>query len=115
MVVSIPDDIVETSLQFAHQLIHELKQRDPDNSTFDQVGLLGGRTIALEYLQYGEVGLALEHLLYMIHEADIGFPRERVVQLHAMAANDKLFVNHYSSERLAALSPEQREFVYNAL
>lgn len=57
--VNTPDDIIETSLELAHQRIHELKQRDPENSTFDQVGLLDGKEIALEYLRYGEVGTAL--------------------------------------------------------
>jgi hypothetical protein len=40
----------------------------PPGSALDQNGLRDGRDIVLEYLDAGEAGLALEHLIYMVHE-----------------------------------------------
>lgn len=37
-------------------------------SALDQVNLLGGEEVVLDYLRYGEPGLALDHLAYMIGE-----------------------------------------------
>jgi hypothetical protein len=37
-------------------------------SALDQVFLLDGRKVVVDYLQHGEPGLALEHLVYMITE-----------------------------------------------
>jgi hypothetical protein len=39
----------------------------PD-SALDQAGLANGVSIVEDYLRHGETGVALEHLIYMIHE-----------------------------------------------
>ncbi len=40
-------------------------------STLDQEGLRNGKEIVSDYFTHGEVGLALEHLVYMIIETGI--------------------------------------------
>jgi len=45
-------------------------------SALDQAGLLDGEEIVLDYLRHGEPGLALEHLIYMIHEAGLAISIE---------------------------------------
>jgi hypothetical protein len=37
-------------------------------SALDQAGLVDGVSIVEDYLRHGEAGVALEHLVYMIHE-----------------------------------------------
>jgi hypothetical protein len=37
-------------------------------SALDQAGLIDGVSIVEDYLRHGEPGVALEHLIYMIHE-----------------------------------------------
>lgn len=37
-------------------------------SALDQAGLIDGVSIVEDYLRDGETGVALEHLIYMIHE-----------------------------------------------
>jgi hypothetical protein len=43
----------------------------PKGSALDQAGLNNGRDVVLEHLANGEPGLALEHLIYMVHEAEL--------------------------------------------
>ncbi len=45
-------------------------------SALDQLGLRDGLEIIRDYLQYGEYGLAFEHLLYMVKELDLVLPRD---------------------------------------
>ena len=40
-------------------------------SALDQAGLHDGKEIIRDYLDHGEPGLALEHVLYMIEELDL--------------------------------------------
>lgn len=42
----------------------------PD-SALDQAGLKDGKQIVMEFIHHGELGLAIEHLVYMIEETDI--------------------------------------------
>jgi hypothetical protein len=73
------------SAKLARQLIIELYKDDPTHETFEQVGLLDGAEEVRDYLEHNEIGLAVEHLLYMVHEADIQFPRDRMLRLHQLA------------------------------
>jgi hypothetical protein len=43
----------------------------PPGSALDQEGLRNGRDIVKEYIDHGEAGLALEHLVYMFHETGV--------------------------------------------
>jgi hypothetical protein len=43
---------------------------DPD-SGLAQIGLRGGADIVREFIEYNELGLALEHLCYMVIEAEL--------------------------------------------
>ena len=45
-------------------------QPDPD-SPLNQVNLLGGDRIVHDYLAHGEVGLAFDHIKYMVDETGI--------------------------------------------
>src|SRR5687768_9815672 len=47
----------------------------PAGSALDQAGLSDGRVVVLDYLAHGEPGLALEHLIYMVHEPDLPISR----------------------------------------
>ena len=65
--------------------------------TFEQVGFLSGGEIVNGNLDNGEWGIALEHLLYMIHESETNTPPEDICLLHAIA--DKYNIsNKYASE-----------------
>ncbi len=94
--------LIRDSSDCAQQLIDDLHDRDPRNDTFAQVGLLDGLQIISDFLSHNEMGLALEHLLYMIHESDIKFEQERVVRLHSLAAQLNID-NHYTRQNLEQL------------
>ena len=91
---------VQRCAEIAHRLIHELHQVDPANETFSQVGLLDGRDTVFDYLSHNELGVALDHLLYMIHESDIVFDMHDVARLHDIAQQFEIR-NHYTRENLA--------------
>ena len=93
---------IQESAETAHRRIHELHQRDPCNNTFTQGGLLDGRETIVDYLSHNEVGIALEHLLYMIHESDITFDLQRVTHLHDIARQLGI-QNHYTRDNLVKL------------
>lgn len=105
-------DLVRNAVRLAQQLIERLHAVEPGHSTFDQAGLLDGEQVVVGYLAAGEMGCALHHLLYMIHEADIAFPPDVVVALHELAAKVGER-NGYSKEALEKLTPEHRSHVYN--
>lgn len=108
------EELVLDSGVIAARLILELHARDPKHPTFDQVGLLDGANTVAELIQHRELGCALSHVLYMIHESAIDFPKERVELLHHLA-NQIGAINHYSKENIETLSFEQRRCIYNAL
>ena len=106
--------VVLSCAETASKLIHELHQRDPDHSTFDQVGLLDGLDSVIDSLQNGYEDLAVETLLYMIHEAAIDFPVDRVRQIHEIAELIGAD-NWYTKASVEALPPERRRHVYNTI
>ena len=77
--------LVRESCDLAQSMIADLRQSDPSNETFGQAGLLNGKDIVSEYLDHGELGCALSHVLYMVHESAISFPKEKAVELHEIA------------------------------
>lgn len=62
----------------AQKLILQLHKSSPDHPMFDQVGLLNGEKTVIDFPAVGELGCALQHALYMAHEADIPSPNETV-------------------------------------
>ena len=66
----------------------------------------------MDYIDQGDLVPALERLLYMVHEADIPFPRDMVLNLHRMA-NQIGAHNHYSKENQVNLTTEQLSAGYN--
>jgi hypothetical protein len=110
-VESIP--LIQEAVEIAHNLINELYQLNPKNSTFEQVGLVDGKDIVLDYIELYDYSCALEHLLYMIHESDIKFPRDIMLNLHKTAKNWNL-VNYYCKENQINLSKDELSMIYNA-
>ncbi len=104
--------IIESS-EIAQSLISDLFQKDPDNVTFEQVGLIDGHETVLNFIRHGEQGCALDHLLYMVHESDIVFPINLMLQLHELA-NNMCVENYYSKENQVDLSQEQLDAIFNA-
>ncbi|WP_339735192.1 hypothetical protein [uncultured Gimesia sp.] len=80
------DNKIIVATEIAQPLILKLHASDPTNVTFEQVGLLDGQDIVFEFLKHNERGCALDHLLYMIHESDIRYPREIMLEIHEIAS-----------------------------
>ncbi|MEO0796647.1 MAG: hypothetical protein AAFX93_15870 [Verrucomicrobiota bacterium] len=106
--------LIRTATILAQQLIRDLHDRDPKNPTFDQAGLMDGELTVLDYIDHNESGAALEHLLYMIHESDIDFPRGRVEAVHELAQEWKIR-NPYTAQNIAKLNAKERESTYNVI
>jgi hypothetical protein len=56
----------------------------------DQAGLRNGKEIVNEYLLYGEVELALEHLIYMVRETGIALSEETRAHIRDAASSVKM-------------------------
>ena len=104
---------IELSTEVAQKLIKHLYESDPNNITFNQLGLLDGQDIVMDFIEAGEWGCALDHLLYMIHESDIPFPRETMFELHKIAELHNMG-NHYSKANQKNLTSEQLAAIFNA-
>ncbi len=104
---------IEVATEIAQKLIRDLHGSDPDNVTFKQVGLLDGQETIIDFINVGEWGCALDHLLYMIHESDIRFPRETMGELHHIDRFHGM-KNHYSKENQINLTKEQLASIFNA-
>ncbi len=71
-------------------LIEELYSKQPANKTFEQEGFLNGSQIVQEYLDEQEYALAIEHLLYMVHESDVVYPNEVIEKLNELTLKYKI-------------------------
>lgn len=100
------------SADLAQELILQLHAQDPEHETFEQLGLLDGEDTVMDHIDHGDLGCALHHLLYMVHEADIPFPRDMVLNLHRMAIQIGEH-NHYSKENQVNLTTDQLSAGYN--
>ena len=56
--------------------------------TFEQVGILDGHEMIRDFVDRNEWGLALEHLLYIIHESAIVFPADDLENLYSIASRN---------------------------
>ena len=68
-----------------HSLITEMHAANPNDESFDQLGILGDDSITASFLEHGEWGLAIEHLLYIVHESNLVIPDDELTELHALA------------------------------
>jgi len=84
-------------LNIASELISEAYSKDSNSDVFEQAGILSGREIVLDYINHGELAVAVEHLLYMVHESGISFPEEKLSSLHKLARNLKVPNGYVSS------------------
>ena len=66
--------------------INELFLKEPNNPTFEQKGFINGSNIVEEYIDQGEYGLSIEHLIYMVYESDICYPTEIIEELHSLTS-----------------------------
>ena len=66
--------------------INDLHLKEPDNPTFGQEGFINGSNIVKEYIDQGEYGLAVEHLIYMVYESDISYSTEILEELHTLTS-----------------------------
>lgn len=107
------DTKIIAATEIAQQLILKLHATDPTNITFEQVGLLDGQEIVFDFLKHNERGCALDHLLYMIHESDIRYPREIMLELHEIARSLNM-KNHYSKENQVNLTEGNINSIFNA-
>lgn len=55
-------------------------------SSLDQVHLIDGDEVVEDYIRYGEYGLALDHLRYMIDEPPLSISDEALGRLESAAA-----------------------------
>ncbi|MBO6937112.1 MAG: hypothetical protein JJ863_19235 [Deltaproteobacteria bacterium] len=81
------DDVrtVEQLAELADGLLQDLYARNPGDPTFEQFGFLDGRETVLDFCGFGELGCAVSHLLYMVHESSISFPSDAIATLHSLA------------------------------
>lgn len=106
------ENLIKEAARLAQDLISNLYVSDPKNDMFTQTGFLDGEKTVLDYIAHGELGVALEHLLYTIHEANIKFPKEMVVNIHKIA-RDLDISNPYSRMNLAKKTEDLKSLVYN--
>lgn len=65
--------------------ISRLHSEQPSHPGFEQLGMLNGQALVTEYVEHQELGLAVEHLLYMVHEMGADWPRKDVSELDELA------------------------------
>ena len=70
-------------------------------SALDQAGLSNGLQLIREYLQYGEAGLALDHLLYMVRELDLTISADSHAALTRAARAMKVRPEAFDSVKVA--------------
>ncbi len=80
----------------AQKIILELHCKEPENDTFEQEGIIDGLSVIKEFVSQNEIGIAIEHLLYMVYESDISYPKEKLAELCLLASKYKTN-NCYSS------------------
>lgn len=60
----------------------------PESGTvLDQSGLRDGLDIVVDYIEHGETGVALEHLLYMVEEAELSLDDDTAADLRALCTH----------------------------
>lgn len=76
----------ERLADLAHSLISSLYDHDPDNPSFEQLGIINGREVIDSYIEHNEMGIAVEHLLFIVHETEIAFPGKELDELYSLAS-----------------------------
>ena len=104
--------LIRASTEIVNRLIQKLHQDDPENITFEQLGILDGQKIIEDFLNHGEPKLAFDHLLYVIHESNIVVPPQLVTDIHTLAA--QCHWNHgYTMEIHYQLRQNRKEGFFN--
>lgn len=77
------------------KLYKELNSKESIKEIFKQSGLLNGKRIIDEYLEYNEYGIAIDHLLYMISETKIQLKNEELIRLKSLCEHLKIDLSNY--------------------
>lgn len=77
LILSVLDD-VEPLMRAAFEAVGGTP---PEGSSLDQVYLLDGRVIVVDYLEHNEPGLAFDHLVYMIAEPPLAIGADTYARL----------------------------------
>ena len=81
---SIEKKILALSLEAQAQINELFEASDdppPEGSALEQAGLRNGNEIIEEYLRHGELGLAVDHLRYMVEETEIELKESSILAL----------------------------------
>ncbi|WUJ74167.1 hypothetical protein OG809_13040 [Kribbella soli] len=65
------------------EALAEVGYRPQSGSSLDQVFLLDGAGVVNDYIEHGELGLALDHLLYMVEEPPLLISRSTFEHIEA--------------------------------
>lgn len=79
--------------EIAQELVANLYINEPENETFEQSGIINCLEAIKEFINEDEIGLAIEHLLYLIYESDIFYPESELHKVHALAS--KYEINNF--------------------
>ena len=72
-------------------------------SALDQVGLKNGLSLVRDYLRNGELGVALDHVLYIIRELDLILPADTYAMLRSTAGEMKLGETELAGVKVASV------------
>lgn len=64
-----------------------LTESEIKGTGFDQAGLRDGFTIVEDFVRHGEMGIAIEHLMYMVEETGITLTSASATALEELAAS----------------------------
>jgi len=60
-------------------------QKEISKAKIESAGILDGREIIFEFLEFNENGCAYEHLAYVVSELDINLNSEQITQMDKLA------------------------------
>lgn len=98
-----------------NDLIIKLYENEPTHSCFEEVGKLNGLDIILEYINHGELGCGLSHLLYIVHGSPVKIDETHIAALHRIAKEINIDRECLTKERYEQLTPEQKRWAFNVL
>ena len=98
-----------------NDLTSKLYEVEPTHYCFEEVGKLNSLDIVLDYINHGELGCALSHLLYVVHGSPIKIDKKYIVVLHRIAREIDLDKECFTNEKFEQLTLEQKRWAFNVL
>ena len=71
--------------ELSKQILNDIVRNDKLYLKVDSCGINNGMKIIMEYLNYNELGLAYEHLEYVISECEIELTTDQFEKMHLIA------------------------------